>query len=83
MIFFRFQTIFVIINFNKMNTITKQYIINEKNKKIAVQLSVKTFEQIEEILENYALYKLMNEDDNEETLNINEAKVYYKKLKKS
>lgn len=65
-----------------MDTIAKQYIINGKNKKVAVQLSIKTFEQIEEILENYALYKLMNEDDGEETLNINEAKEYYKKLKK-
>ncbi|OFY75575.1 MAG: hypothetical protein A2275_19035 [Bacteroidetes bacterium RIFOXYA12_FULL_35_11] len=65
-----------------MDTIAKQYIINEKNKKVAVQLSIETFEQIEEILENYALYHLMNEDDDKETLNTNEAKEYYKKLKK-
>ena len=60
--------------------IERQYIVNEKNHKMAVQLSMETFEQIEEILENYALYRLM-EADNDEILNDEEAKEYYNKLK--
>ncbi|CAN5611829.1 hypothetical protein BH18ACI1_BH18ACI1_24540 [soil metagenome] len=40
--------------------IKRQYIIDEQNHKIAVQLDIKTFEQIEELLENYALYRLMD-----------------------
>ena len=66
-----------------METIRKQYIIDEQNEKIAVQLPIKTFEKIEEILENYALFQLMKENEGEETLNINKAKSYYNKLEKA
>ncbi len=66
-----------------METIRKQYIIDEQNKKIAVQIPIKTFQNIEEILENYALVQLMKENEGEETLSINEAKAYYDKLEKA
>jgi len=66
-----------------MKTINKQYIVDEKNKKIAVQIPIETFEKIEEILENYALVQLMKENEGEETLSINEAKEYYNQLKKT
>lgn len=65
-----------------MKTINKQYIVDERNKKIAVQIPIETFEEIEEILENYALVQLMKENENEETLSIEEAKEYYNQLKK-
>jgi len=65
-----------------MKTINKQYIVDERNKKIAVQIPIETFEEIEEILENYALVQLMKENENEETLSIEEAKAYYNQLKK-
>jgi len=42
--------------------LNRQYIVDENNHKIAVQMDIKTFEKIEEILENYALYRLMIED---------------------
>jgi hypothetical protein len=49
-------------------------------KKLAVQLSIETFQKIEEVLENYALFQLMDEE-NIETLNTSEAKAFYKSLK--
>ena len=59
--------------------IDRKYIVDDKNKKLAVQLSIETFEKIEEALENYALYQLMNEDKSE-ILDVSEAKEYYKSL---
>ena len=66
-----------------MNVINKQYIVNEQNQKIAVQIDIKTFERIEEILENYALVQLMKENEGEEILGVNEAKAYYDQLEKA
>ena len=65
-----------------MEAIKKQYIVDENNNKVAVQLDLKTFEKIEEIMENYALFKLMNEDGDEELLDLESAKEYYSKLDK-
>ena len=65
-----------------MNTIAKKYVLNEHNEKVAVQIPIKTFEQIEEILENYALFRLMDEYKDEEVLNVQEAKEYYSRLDK-
>ena len=66
-----------------MQAIKRQYIVDEYNNKIAVQLNIGTFEKIEKILEDYALVKLMKENDSAENLSIDEAKKYYKKLKKA
>lgn len=66
-----------------MKTVKRKYIVDEKNRKVAVQLDIKTFNQIEEIMENFALYKLMDENKDEETLDVKSAKKYYSKLKKS
>ena len=66
-----------------MNTIQKQYIIDEQNRKIAVQIPIQTFEKLEEILENYALVQLMEENQDEDTLNVQDAKSYYDQLEKA
>ncbi len=66
-----------------METIGKKFIIDEHNKKIAVQISIETFEKIEEVLENYALFQLIKENEGEEILETREAKEYYKRLKKT
>jgi hypothetical protein len=66
-----------------MDTIKKQYIVDEKNRKIAVQLDLKTFEKIEEIMENYALFQLMNQNHDEELFDLKEAKGFYSKLDKN
>ncbi|MDO9530393.1 MAG: hypothetical protein Q7J27_14715 [Syntrophales bacterium] len=66
-----------------MKIIQKQYIVDEKNQKIAVQIDFKTFQRIEAILEDYALAQLMRETENDETLDINQAKTYYQALEKA
>ena len=65
-----------------MNTIKKKYIIDENNRKVAVQLDIATFNQIEQILEDYALGKLIEENTHDDLLDLNEAKEYYKSLNK-
>ncbi len=66
-----------------MEAINKQYVVDEQNRKIAVQIPVETFERLEEILENYALVQLMKENEGEEILAMNEAKAYYDQLEKA
>ena len=60
--------------------LNKQYVVDSNNRKIAVQLSIETFEKMEEILENYSLYNLMNEVGDEDLLNEAEAKDYYREI---
>jgi hypothetical protein len=66
-----------------METIQKQYITDENNRRIAVQIPIQTFEKLEEILENYALVQLMQENEGEETLSPQDAKAYYDQLEKA
>lgn len=66
-----------------MQLLKKKYIINEKNEKIAVQLDLKTFQKIEQLIEDYALGKYLEETPSSDILNLNEAKSYYSKLSKS
>ena len=61
-----------------METIDKQYIVDEQNKKIAVQIPIGIFERIEEVLENYSLFQLMKENEHEEVFGLDKAKAYYK-----
>ena len=63
--------------------INPNYIVDNQNNKIAVQLDINTYNQITETLENYALYKLMEEDKDNETLSLKDAREYYKSLKQS
>ncbi|MBC7476207.1 MAG: hypothetical protein H7263_18130 [Candidatus Sericytochromatia bacterium] len=65
-----------------MLEIKKQYIINENNKKVGVQLDIETFKKIEQLLEDYALGQLIKENDTNEVLDLDEAREYYSKLKK-
>ena len=60
----------------------KQYIVNEDNQKVAVQLDIATFEKIENIMENYALAQLIK-DDESEAIPIEDAKKYYATLHKA
>jgi hypothetical protein len=66
-----------------MTDIPRKYIVDEQNKKVAVQLDITTFEKIEETLENYALVQLMKEGEGEEKLKVAEAKNFYNTLDKA
>ncbi len=65
-----------------MLDLKEKYIINKQQKQVAVQLDIKTFKRIEEVLEDYALAQYMKASINDEKLNIDEAKSFYRKLAK-
>jgi RelB Antitoxin alpha helical domain len=44
-----------------MNALTKNYVLDENQKTIAVQIPIAEFEHLEELLENYGLLQLMND----------------------
>lgn len=58
------------------------YIVDSQNHKIAVQLDIQTYEKITETLENYALFQLMEENKNDKKLSIEDAREYYRSLRK-
>ncbi len=66
-----------------MLPIKKKYIVNEANKKIAVQLDLSTYEKIEQLLEDYALGQLLIESLSNTKLNQSEAETFYKNLPKT
>ncbi len=63
-----------------MLNIQKRYIVDENNKRLAVEIDYETFTRIEELLEDYGLYKLMQETEDSESLDPAEAKKYYRRL---
>ncbi len=60
-----------------MLNIPKKYIVDEKNRKVAVQIDIDVYEKIEKILEDHALGKFIEETEVEEILTLSEAKEYY------
>jgi type III secretion system FlhB-like substrate exporter len=62
-----------------MQEIHKNYVLDENQQPVAVQISIAEFEQIEEILENFGLAKLMEEtgDEDDERLSKDTALKYY------
>ena len=58
------------------------YIVDNHNHKIAVQLDIKTYEKITDVLEDYALFKFMDENKDDEKLSLKDAKALYESLKK-
>lgn len=66
-----------------MEAVKKRYIVDEHDRKIAVQIDIEVYRKIEEILENYALFQLMKENEGDEKLDLNQARQYYQNLVKS
>jgi hypothetical protein len=65
-----------------MLNIKKLYLTDENQRPVAVQVDIQDFERMEQIIEDYALGKFIDENDPAENLSLNEAKEYYGKLKK-
>ena len=61
----------------------KKMVLDEDERQIAVQIPIKEFERLEEVIENYGLSKLMDEVEDEERLSLEDAKKYYQSLKKN
>lgn len=66
-----------------MEEFEKKYILDNQNRKVAVQIDISTFEKIENILEDHGLFKLIQEDKDMDYLNLSEAKEFYKGLDKA
>ena len=64
-----------------MLEIHKKIVLDEDERPFAVQIPIKEFERLEEVIENYGLSKLIDEVIEEEGLSIEEAKTYYKSIK--
>lgn len=63
--------------------IKRQYIVDENDHRIAVQLDIKTFEMIEETLENFALFSMMKEVDDDAELELDAARLAYTEMTKA
>jgi len=64
-----------------MLKIHKNIVLDENQKPVAIQIPIKEFEQLEEMIENYGLAKLIDEVKDDERLSVKEAKKYYQSLK--
>lgn len=64
-----------------MLEIHKNYVFDENQQPVAVQIPITEFEQIEELLENFGLAKLMEEvEEDDEPLSKDQALTYYQSL---
>jgi len=63
-----------------MLKIHKKIVLDESQKPAAVQIPIKEFERLEEIIENYGLAKLMDEVTDDERFSVKEARKYYQSL---
>ena len=59
----------------------KNIVLDENKKPIAVQIPIEEFQRLEEVIENYGLAKLIDEEAGDEQLSLNEAKEFYRSLK--
>ena len=65
-----------------MLKIKKKYLTDKNKKPVAVQLDIKTYEKIEQLLEDYALGQLIEQNNPADNLSLQEAKEYFRKLDK-
>ena len=66
-----------------LREIRKRYVVDEENRRVAVQIDLETFERIEDLLENHALFELMSENKEDDVLDLDAAKKYYAGLDKA
>lgn len=64
-----------------MLKIHKNIVLDENQNPIAVQIPIKEFERLEEIIENYGLSKMIDEVKDDERFSVEDAKKYYNSLK--
>ncbi len=66
-----------------MLEIKKRYVVDEQNRRVAVQIDLETFAKIEEILEDLALARWISDAQEEPALNPEAAREYYNSLDKA
>jgi len=65
-----------------MEMIRKQYIVDENNRKIVVQIPIDDFVKMELLLEDHALFSLMKDNLDDDLLELTDAQAYYNQLVK-
>jgi hypothetical protein len=63
--------------------IRKRYVVDEENRRVAVQIDLETFEKIENLLENHALFEFLSENKEDDVLDLDAAKKFYAGLDKA
>jgi hypothetical protein len=66
---------------NNIMQLQPNYIVDNNNNKIAAQIDIKTYNQINETLENYALMQFIDENIDDDNFSLADAKSYFKTLK--
>lgn len=66
-----------------MEVLNKAYIVDEENRRVAVQIDIKTFNKIEEVLEDYGLARLIEEQSGEVGCEREPALAFYQSLEKA
>lgn len=60
--------------------IKKQFVVDDKNNKIAVQIDIDTFKRIEDLIENHILAQMIRDSVEDESYDIQDARIYYERL---
>jgi RelB antitoxin of RelBE toxin-antitoxin system len=66
-----------------MLEIKKKYVVDEQDRRVAVQIDLETFARIEEVLEDFALARWITDAQDEPALSPEAAKEYYGSLDKA
>lgn len=66
-----------------MLEIKKRYVVDEQDRRVAVQIDLETFARIEEVLEDFALARWITDAQEETALGPEAAKEYYSSLDKA
>ncbi len=66
-----------------MEPIPRKYVFDDDDRKVAVQIDIKTFEKIETVLEDYALEQLIIKNEESIAFDIIEAESFYTTLEKA
>jgi len=66
-----------------MLEIKKRYVVDEHDRRVAVQIDLETFARIEEVLEDFALARWIADAQEETALDPEAAAEYYKSLDKA
>ena len=60
-----------------MLEIKKRYVVDEQDRRVAVQIDLETFARIEEVLEDFALARWITDTQDEPALSSEAAREYY------
>lgn len=64
-----------------MEIIRKQYVLDDSQKQIAVLIDIEEFEKLEQLVENYALGKFIEDNDPADNMSLEEAHKAYIRMK--